>query len=369
MTTDLVALPSKDELDTIWNLARRLAETEFVPKSLRGRAEATMACILYGRELGIGPMQALQSIAVIEGKPSAAPELMRALILRAGHTLEVLASPTEATIEGKRCDNGSHAVVTFSLQDAVRAKLVQLKDGKPFARSQSGKALPWETYTEDMLVARATSRIARRLFSDVISGVSYTPEEMSSVGELEVAGNGSESRQTTLRPPPDRVAQLPTPQADDDREAAAAYIDIPSEPATGAQEPVRGAEGPPGSPAITDPAQMDLRELTEALDTAGLALTGTRMQKALRLAEFRQGVAPAEVKTPPEPTARRFTSAGVTEAQVTKISILFGEKGLAEEKHQWMSDFFGRLIASTKDLTQVEGAELITELDSLPVPS
>ena len=51
-------------------LAKQVANTEFVPKSLRGNPGAIAACVLYGDELGIGPMQALAKIAVIEGKPS-----------------------------------------------------------------------------------------------------------------------------------------------------------------------------------------------------------------------------------------------------------------------------------------------------------
>jgi hypothetical protein len=134
----------------------------------------------------------------------------------------------------------------------------------------------------------------------------------------------------------------------------------PSEPATGASEAPEG-----------DPAQMTSPELTAALKAAGLSVDGTKSQRLLRLVEHRQGVTPTELASDeaPEPSARRFTSAGITEAQVTKVSILFAEKGLADTKHQYMSDFFGRHIESTKDLDKVEGAELITELESLPVPS
>ena len=177
----VTAFPAPEELNTIWKLCERIANTEFVPRTLKGRPEAIACAVLFGRELGIGPMQALQSVQVIEGKPSASPELMRALILRAGHKLDIVSSPTSATISGERCDNGSKGAASFTVDDAVKAGLCRKGEhGQAVARSSNGKVLPWESYTEDMLVARATSRLARRLFSDVIAGVSYVPEEMAS---------------------------------------------------------------------------------------------------------------------------------------------------------------------------------------------
>ncbi len=173
--------PQHDEVMAIFTLADRLTMTSFVPRSFQGKPAEAAAAMLYGRELGIGPMQSLQGINVIEGKPTASPELMRALIRGAGHKLDITTGGTACTIRGTRGDTGETATASFTLDDAVQARLVTLKDGKPFSRSSKGNALPWETYTSDMLLARATSRIARMLFSDVISGVSYTPEEMQSV--------------------------------------------------------------------------------------------------------------------------------------------------------------------------------------------
>jgi len=170
----------------LWSAAMRLVtrihDTEFVPKAMRGRPATVLACILYGDELGIGPMQSLQSIHVIEGKPAAAPELMRALVLRAGHTFKVIEkSNSKVTVYGKRRDDDSESTVTFTIDDAVTAELCTLKDGKPYARSSTGKRLSWEKYPRALLMARATSELCRDIFSDVIAGLSYTPEEAASI--------------------------------------------------------------------------------------------------------------------------------------------------------------------------------------------
>src|SRR6185369_13931607 len=70
-------------------MAERIANTSFVPAAMRGKPDEILACIMYGAEIGVEPMQALNSINVIKGVPSPSSQLLRALILQAGHTLVV----------------------------------------------------------------------------------------------------------------------------------------------------------------------------------------------------------------------------------------------------------------------------------------
>lgn len=117
-------------------------------------------------------MQSLNSIHVIEGKPSMSPELMRALVARAGHRIDVKeASADKVTLWGKRCDNESEATVTWTMEDAKMAGL-------------AGRGA-WKTYPRAMLLARATSELCRMVFADVVAGLSYTDEEVSSVAGVD----------------------------------------------------------------------------------------------------------------------------------------------------------------------------------------
>ena len=50
-------------------LAARIHNTSFVPKALRGDPNSVLACILTGDELGLGPMQSLRMVNVIDGPP------------------------------------------------------------------------------------------------------------------------------------------------------------------------------------------------------------------------------------------------------------------------------------------------------------
>jgi hypothetical protein len=160
--------------ESTWKLANRVHQTPFVPKAMQGKPEHVLACVLYGNELGLGPMQSLNSIHVIEGRAAASPELMRALVAKAGHRIDVTENTNDTCVmKGTRFDTGAEATVTWTLEDAKNANLTG-KDN-------------WKKYPRAMLVARATSELCRLLFPDIIAGLSYTPEEMESVAATEKA--------------------------------------------------------------------------------------------------------------------------------------------------------------------------------------
>lgn len=146
-----------------------IAGTEFVPKAYRGNVPAIMACIATGRELGIGDMESLRSIYVVDGKPTLSSELLVKLIRRRGHSIRGDFNAETVTAKGKRGDNGDEMTVTWTMAMAERAGLAK-KDN-------------WRKYPEAMLWARAASQLARMLFPDVLAGVSYTPDEAEMTDE------------------------------------------------------------------------------------------------------------------------------------------------------------------------------------------
>lgn len=152
-------------LPAINQLAKGIVNTDFVPKALRGKEYAVAACILTGREIGIGPMESLQKIHMIEGKPSLSSELMRSLVLRAGHEIRFTTlTDTKVVIEGRRSGGESWTSVTWTMEDARRIG-VAAKD-------------VWKKYPRAMLSNRATSELCRLIFPDALGGISLTPEEI-----------------------------------------------------------------------------------------------------------------------------------------------------------------------------------------------
>lgn len=175
MTDNLPAVrPGTSSIDlapAAWQLANKVAGTDFAPKSLRGKPEAVLACILTGHEVGLSPMRSLALIHVVDGRPAMAAELMRALVLEAGHDIWIEEqTSTRVTIGGQRAGSSRETKVTWTMDDAKRANL-------------SGKQ-NWRSYPRAMLLARATSELCRAVFPDVLSGISHTIEELSDGDEV-----------------------------------------------------------------------------------------------------------------------------------------------------------------------------------------
>lgn len=130
-----------------------------------GGAEKILMILLAANDLGIKPTIALNGgIWNIQGKIEISARLMTSMIRRVGHSISIKeCSDKVCILKGKRADNGDEAEVSFSWDDATKAGL-------------SGRDV-WKKYAQDMLYARAMSRLARRLFPDVI-GTAYVEGEI-----------------------------------------------------------------------------------------------------------------------------------------------------------------------------------------------
>lgn len=173
-------------------LAQAIAETDFVPKALRGNPGAIAACILYGDELAIGPMQALRSIDVIEGRPTPSAALIRALILRDGHSFVLHeATGTRCTVSGLRAGRpeAERTRVTWDLDMARSAGLL-------------GKGV-WQRYPRAMLVARASSELGNQVFPDVMKGLGLVAEDSATAAEVATWSEDTSAPE----PPRKRVAR------------------------------------------------------------------------------------------------------------------------------------------------------------------
>jgi len=134
----------------------------FAPKGMT--VERGVCAIVYGIELGLNPMQSLQQVAVINGRPAMFGDGPLALCLKSG-VME--GSPIES-FEGKGEDltavctvkrKGSEpATKRFSVAMAKKASLW-------------GKQGPWTQYPSRMLQVRARAMALRDQFADVLAGI------------------------------------------------------------------------------------------------------------------------------------------------------------------------------------------------------
>ncbi len=153
------------KMESAYKMCGVLSKSDLVPRSYRGKPENVFLAYIAGQPFGWDVTMSMRSFHIIEGTPSLKPEIQLALVRQAGHSVSVKTSSVDAVIlVGKRQDTGDVAEVGYTIEDAKRAGLI-------------GKG-NWKTYPEDMLFARAVSRLCRRLFQDVLLGCAYVPEEL-----------------------------------------------------------------------------------------------------------------------------------------------------------------------------------------------
>lgn len=158
-------------------LAGHVAGTDFVPRGLRDSAPAVAAAILYGREVGLPPMTALNMTHVVEGKPGISAEGMRALVLAAGHDLQVVdTTGAICTMRGRRRGSEAWTSITWTM-DMARAAGVARKN-------------VWQSYPRQMLQARCTTELCRLVFPDVIHGF-RSIEELEDMRDAEPSAFGA----------------------------------------------------------------------------------------------------------------------------------------------------------------------------------
>lgn len=154
---------------TDWQILRHQAETlvssGFLPKAVDTWQKAT-AIIMYGKEIGMGPMEALQSIDVIQGKPTQKPQSMKAMVHKKlpNAIFRLIKSTDEEAIYEAARPNDPPAQFSFTFKDAERMGMT----GKDNYKKQPKVMLSW----------RCIGHVARTVFPDCLSGVSYTPEEL-----------------------------------------------------------------------------------------------------------------------------------------------------------------------------------------------
>jgi hypothetical protein len=156
-------------MDDAYRFAKMVASSEFAPKDFRGKPESCLLAIQAGSEVGLSPMQSLQSIAVINGRPSIWGDAAMALV-QASPVCEYVREYVEgdgdnlvAVCEAKRRGYPAPTVVRFSVADAKKASLW-------------GKSGPWQQYPTRMLALRARGFALRNAFADALRGL-ITAEE------------------------------------------------------------------------------------------------------------------------------------------------------------------------------------------------
>lgn len=153
-----------DELER-W--AERAARTEMVPKSYKGKPDDIILAVQMGAELGLRPMQSLQNIACVNGRPSVWGDAMLALCM--GHPLY---AGIEEHVAGEG-DDRTAVCVAHRKGDAPKKTSFSVAEAK---RAGLFRNEIWLKYTDRMLQMRARGFSLRDAFPDKLRGLISTEE-------------------------------------------------------------------------------------------------------------------------------------------------------------------------------------------------
>ena len=181
-----------------------LARSAMIPNSYQGKPEDVLVAVQWGFELGLAPLQALQNIACINGKPSVYGDAAMALVQNSPICEDVkeyfegegTSNPVAVCVAKRK--NRSEVISKYSVEDAKRAGLWN-------------KSGPWTQYPKRMLQMRARGFALRDAFPDVLKGL-ITVEEAQDYPEIE-------EKNITPKPvlsnnPLDAIPDLPVTEAE-----------------------------------------------------------------------------------------------------------------------------------------------------------
>lgn len=163
----MTELVRPNELNERMRYAHAMADASLLPAAYRKQPANILLALEYADGLGLSPIAAIQGVHVIDGKPSASAQLIGSLVRRAGHRLRVTIA-----------DDGKSARATIVRSDDPEFEFESVWTMERAAAAGLVNKAVWKQYPANLLKARAITEVARDACPEVLSGVSYTPEEL-----------------------------------------------------------------------------------------------------------------------------------------------------------------------------------------------
>lgn len=368
-----------DVLESVADLAVKIAGTDFVPSDYRGKPGQVAATVLHGRELGLAPMTALSLTNPIKGKPTLSAEGMRSLVMQAGHSIKVSeTSGSRCVMRGRRRGDEEWTTVTWTLDDARQAGLLR--------KSRSGEPTNWDKYPRAMLLARATTELCRIEFPDVIHGMRSAEELMDELDSVTPYEPPAAPQQTTtvqrkpvkkaaakkLEPTPEPASHEVPKEEAPTQPPARKRAPLPAKKTSQAGGPEEAATDQAGDIApesSAGPAVEDQQDEVRRLSEERRQLRGQEKPAAAgpgrnnTEADGTRGADEAEVST------GRDTGPKLTAGQRASIMMHFARLDLANDRDErllWTNILLGYqpdTVKSANDLRQTEAITLLGKLE------
>ena len=181
-----------------------LANSSMVPRAYQGKPQDILVCVQWGMEMGLAPMQALQNIAVINGKPSVYGDALMALVqaspvcedIEEFFEHEGTTNPVAVCVAKRK--GRKPVTARFSVEDAKRAGL-WAKQG------------PWTAYPKRMMQMRARGFALRDAFPDVLKGMITAEEAQDYQEETKPRQVAKPANPLDMIAPPPAIEQTSNP--------------------------------------------------------------------------------------------------------------------------------------------------------------
>lgn len=190
VTTTEVSLLDPSLFNESYKIAERMVKeaSDILPMAYRGKPMMILLAADFGRKLGFGWLESVQSIAIINGHPSLYGDAMLALVqgssqyewIKEGEIISEQGKLLGCYTTVKRKHHEEHTV-KFTIEDAKKADLwddrpkikKKNKDGGFYEMENTS---PWYCYAPRMLQMRARAFALRNVFSDALRGIRMVEE-------------------------------------------------------------------------------------------------------------------------------------------------------------------------------------------------
>lgn len=354
MTTDIVR---RDDTTSTIEMAKLMADSTLLPAAYRKQPANLLFAFEYADTIGIPRINALTSIHVIDGKPTASADLIAALVRRAGHKLRIEGDDTYCEAVIIRADDPGYIPSPVRWDEAKAAKAGLWDRGT------------WKKYPAAMLRSRAITEAARTWASDALYGMIYTPEELGA----QVDADGAPVARPAAAAPAAAVADDDgdhyTPPSLSDRLKAKA---TDGHTVADAKQRLLAAVDGDRDRAVTlwNDAEIDGPVVTpeQLADLLAAAVEDDTVDAEVIEPEPADDE-PADLfdDVAPDTPDEADTGEAMTKAQSGKLHALLRAKydAVGPARFPILSDALSRDVTSTSDITKAEASFLIDVLDAV----
>jgi len=178
------ALYNPAAFDQIWRASKLFASSDLVPTAYKGKPENCFIAIEMADRMGIAPFAMLQSLVIIQGKPSMEAKLIIALVNDSG----IFEDPLDFEVVGDDAHAKSFKVRAFAtMKKSGKVCLgpwitYQMVEGEGWLSKQGSK---WKTMPDLMFRYRAASYFAKLYCPNITMGM-QSREEMEDVKPIDI---------------------------------------------------------------------------------------------------------------------------------------------------------------------------------------